>query len=133
MLIGVDLVKSAEVLEAAYDDAAGVTAEFNLNLLRRINRELDADLDVDAFRHRAVFDAETARVEMHLVSLREQTARIGGREVAFAEGESIHTENSHKYTPESFAKIAADAGLHAERVWTDADRLFSVQLLRVAS
>ena len=131
MLIGVDLVKSAEQLEAAYDDAAGVTAEFNVNLLRRINRELDADLDVDAFRHRAVFEAETSRVEMHLVSLREQKAVIGGRKVDFAEGESVHTENSHKYTPESFAGIASDAGLRVESIWTDADRLFSVQLLRV--
>ena len=100
LLLGADLVKDRATLEAAYDDAAGVTAAFNLNLLHRLNRELGADFDVSAFRHRAVWNAEEERVEMHLESTRAQRAHLGGREIRFRAGETIHTENSHKYRPE---------------------------------
>ena len=132
LLIGVDLRKSRAILEPAYDDAQGVTAEFNRNLLRRINRELGANFDLTAFDHRAFWNAAEGRVEMHLVSRREQAVRIGGRCIAFARGESIHTENSHKYELAGFAALARSAGFEVLRVWTDDARLFSVQLLRTA-
>jgi len=131
LLIGVDLVKPAAVLEAAYDDAEGVTAAFNLNLLHRMNRELGADFDPELFEHRAVWDEGQGRVEMHLVSREEQSVELGGESIDFAEGESICTEHSHKYTLEGFARMAAEAGLEIEQVWTDPARLFSVQLFRV--
>jgi len=130
LLIGVDLRKPREILEPAYDDAQGVTAEFNRNLLRRINRELGADFDLAAFDHRALWNEADGRVEMHLVSRRDQRVRIAGRSVGFARGESIHTESSHKYELEGFAALARSAGFEVERVWTDEARLFSVQLLR---
>ena len=129
LLFGADLVKGRAVLEAAYDDAAGVTAAFNLNLLHRLNRELGADFDVSAFRHRAVWNAEEERVEMHLESLRAQRARLAGREIRFAAGETIHTENSHKYRPERLEALAEAAGWKARAMWTDPGRLFSVWLL----
>ena len=129
LVIGVDLVKDRDVLEAAYDDAAGVTAAFNLNLLHRINRELDAAIDVEGFTHRAFFNARASRVEMHLVSRRAQSLRVAGRSFAFAEGESIHTENSHKYRPERLEALADAAGWRARTAWTDPGRLFSVWLL----
>ena len=132
MLVGLDLVKDAGVLEAAYDDAAGVTARFNKNLLVRMQDELDASVDPDAFTHRSVFNAEDSRVEMHLVSTREQTVRVGGRTFHFEAGETIHTENSHKFTDAMVADVAANAGLKVTHVWTDGDRLFSVQLLSLA-
>ena len=132
MIVGVDLVKAPAVLEAAYDDAEGVTGAFNRNVLARINRELGGDFDLDAFAHRAVFDAEASRVEMHLVSRAEQTVRIAGDAFAFATGETIHTENSYKYTVEGFRTLAGRAGWHWTTVWTDADRLFSVHALRRA-
>jgi dimethylhistidine N-methyltransferase len=128
-LVGVDLAKAPRVLERAYDDAAGVTAAFNLNLLARMNRELDADFDLRRFRHRAVWVAEASRIEMHLVSEAEQVAHLGGVEIRFARGESICTEHSHKYTPEGFARLARRAGLAVRRVWTDRDQRFSVQYL----
>ena len=131
LLIGVDLTKPRSVLEPAYDDARGVTAEFNRNLLRRANRELGADFDLAAFDHRAFWNASLGRVEMHLVSRRDQVVRIAGQAIPFAKGESIHTENSHKYELEGFAALAAAAGFTVERVWTDDAELFSVQLLRV--
>ena len=127
---GVDLVKDRAVLEAAYDDAAGVTAAFNLNLLRRIQRDLDADIDVESFRHRAFFNAEASRIEMHLVSRRAQTLRVAGRGFAFEAGESIHTENSYKYTLDGFRALAARAGWSPVEAWTDSDGLFSVHGLR---
>lgn len=130
LIVGVDLVKDVAVLEAAYDDAAGVTARFNLNVLARLNRELGADLDLSAFSHRAFFDRERSRIEMHLVSERRQTAHLGGRRIDFAAGETIHTENSYKYTPESFAALAGAAGWHVERSLTDPARLFAVFVLR---
>jgi uncharacterized SAM-dependent methyltransferase len=117
------------VLEAAYDDAAGVTAAFDLNLLRRLNREAGANFDLSGFRHRAVWNAELERVEMHLVSLRPQSVRLGGREIRFAAGETIHTESSHKYRPEGLAALAAAGGWRAAAMWTDPARLFSVWLL----
>ena len=130
LLIGVDLVKDEDVLVRAYDDAAGVTAAFNLNLLERINRELGADFDVDRFTHRAVWQPEPSRIEMHLESDVTQTVRVADAAIAFGAGETICTEHSHKYTPDSFADIASRAGLDVERVWTDDARLFSVQALR---
>ncbi|CAO4177166.1 L-histidine N(alpha)-methyltransferase [Methylorubrum aminovorans] len=130
LVLGVDLVKDRSGLEAAYDDAAGVTAAFNLNLLHRINRELDGEIDPDAFAHRAFFNEAASRIEMHLVSRRAQSVRVGGRGFAFAEGESIHTENSYKYTLDSFRALAARAGWASVEAWTDRDGLFSVHALR---
>jgi len=130
LLVGVDLVKPEPVLLAAYDDARGVTAEFNRNILARANRELGADFDLDGFAHRAVWNAELNRIEMHLESLRPQAVRVDGRVFRFAEGETIHTENSHKFTPDGFAGLAAKAGWRQDRVWTDAARLFAVVLLK---
>lgn len=130
LVIGVDLVKDRAVLEAAYDDAAGVTAAFNLNLITRINRELDGAISPDTFAHRAFFNAEASRIEMHLVSRRAQTVHVAGRSFAFAEGESIHTENSYKYTLDGFRALAARAGWASVEAWTDRDGLFSVHALR---
>lgn len=129
LLIGFDLHKDPEMLEAAYNDAAGVTAEFNRNLLVRINRELDGDFHPEQFRHHAFFNAEESRVEMHLVSRRDQTARVAGREFRFREGETIHTENSYKYSMAQFGEIARQAGLGARQSWFDRQRLFCVQFL----
>ncbi|MDH5590593.1 MAG: L-histidine N(alpha)-methyltransferase [Gemmatimonadota bacterium] len=129
VLVGFDLLKSVEVLLPAYDDAAGVTARFNLNLLARLNAELGADFDLCAFRHQAPFNEAASRMEMHLVSVRSQEVRVGGRTFAFGEGERLVTEYSYKYAPEAFAALAASAGLAARRSWTDAGGLFCVQLL----
>jgi dimethylhistidine N-methyltransferase len=131
LLIGVDLKKDPAVLNAAYNDAAGVTAAFNLNLLARMNRELGADFDVSAFRHRAFYNEAAGRVEMHLASSRDQTAHVGGHPIPFAAGETIHTENSYKYAPDEFEKLASRAGLRLVTLWTDPSRLFSVQLYEV--
>ena len=132
LLIGVDLQKDASLLHAAYDDAEGVTAEFNKNLLRRINRELDADFDLDRFEHEARYNAEEGRVEMHLVSTEAQQVTVAGVPIDFAEGETICTEYSCKYTLDGFADLAASAGLAVEQVWTDDDALFSIQYCTVA-
>lgn len=129
MLLGADLVKGQAVLEAAYDDAAGVTAAFDLNLLHRLNREAGADFDVAAFRHRAIWNPVLERVEMHLVSGRAQVVRLAGRSIRFAAGETIHTESSHKYRPERLAELAAAAGWRVVQRWTDPQALFSVWLL----
>ncbi|MEX0716580.1 MAG: L-histidine N(alpha)-methyltransferase [Planctomycetaceae bacterium] len=129
LLIGADLLKSREVLEAAYDDAQGVTAEFSLNLLARINRDLGGEFDIESFAHRATFVPEYGRVEIHLVSRVEQTVRVAGEEFEFAGGETIHTENSHKYTLAGFAELAARAGFAVDRVWMDPRERFSVQYL----
>ncbi|HEX8570005.1 MAG TPA: ergothioneine biosynthesis protein EgtB [Caulobacteraceae bacterium] len=130
MLVGADLVKDPAVLVAAYDDAQGVTAAFNRNLLVRINRELGADFDLDGFAHEARWNAAERRIEMHLRSLRPQAARVDGHVFHFEEGETIHTENSHKFTVEGFAEIAAEAGWRQDRVWTDPAGLFAVVLLK---
>lgn len=129
LLLGADLVKDRSVLEAAYDDAAGVTAAFNLNLLHRLNRELGADFDVGAFRHRALWNGEEERVEMHIVSRRAQRVRLAGREIRFQAGETIHTESSHKYRPERFSALAHAARWDVRETWMDPKRLFSVWLL----
>ena len=126
LLIGVDLIKDRARLDAAYNDAAGVTADFNLNLLERIRRELDTDLDPQRFRHLAFFNEEQARIEMHLVSTRDQTVRLEGRRFTFREGERLHTENSYKYSLESFRALAEDAGFSQVQVWTDPEGLFAV-------
>ena len=132
MLIGVDLKKAPEKVVPAYDDAAGVTAQFNLNLLQRLNRELGADFDLDGFTHRAVWDEAGSRIQMHLVSRREQTVTIRDHRFHFHPGEHILTEYSHKYSLEAFAEFAAANGFRVERVWTDPEQLFSVQYLSVA-
>jgi dimethylhistidine N-methyltransferase len=133
MLVGFDLRKDRTVLEAAYDDAAGVTAAFNLNLLVRINRELEGDFDLGRFRHRAIYDADLGRIEMYLVSTRSQRVTIGrlGLQVAFKAGETIHTENSYKYSLEEMDEVSKEAGLHAERSWQDAEGQFSLNLLHI--
>jgi L-histidine Nalpha-methyltransferase len=128
-LVGADLRKDPAILLPAYDDAAGVTAAFNRNLLVRLNREAGAEFVVSAFDHRAVWNDEESRIEMYLVSRHRQTARIAGREVHFAAGETIHTENSYKHTAERFIEIAARAGWRARDTWTDPERLFALYLL----
>lgn len=130
LLIGVDLKKDKAILEAAYDDPQGVTAAFNLNLLARINRELGADFDVRAFRHRAAYDEHKGRIEMHLESLRFQSVFIDSERFVFERGESIHTENSYKYSVEEFQALAAHAGFAPRRCWIDDRRLFSIHYLQ---
>jgi dimethylhistidine N-methyltransferase len=131
LLIGVDLKKEHAVLDAAYNDAGGVTAAFNLNVLQRINRELDGDFDLETFNHHAFYNSAHGRVEMHLVSDRKQSVRIGGHRFDFNVGDSIHTENSYKYTIEEFQRLAQQAGFTPCQAWTDSDALFSVHFLRV--
>lgn len=129
LLIGVDLRKDHRTLEAAYNDQAGVTAEFNLNILRRINQEMEADFDLSRFRHQAVFNDTESRIEMHLVSGASQIVHVGAERFSFREGEHIVTEYSYKYTLNSFAALASKAGYTVEQVWTDDRRWFSVQYL----
>lgn len=129
LLIGVDLVKDPAILHAAYNDAAGVTALFNKNILARANRELGTDFDLDAFAHYAPYNPVEQRVEMHLISLRDQTANIDGLAISFADGETIHTENSHKYTIGGFQALAGSAGFTPKAVWHDANNLFSLHWL----
>jgi L-histidine N-alpha-methyltransferase len=129
LVIGFDLVKDPAVLERAYDDSAGVTAEFNLNVLRRLNRELGADFDCQAFRHQAVWAPEASRIEMRLVSTVAQTVTIAGEAISFAANEPIITEHCHKYTPALFATQAAAAGWTARQTWTDPQEYFHVQYL----
>ncbi len=130
LLIGVDLKKPVGILHAAYNDAQGVTADFNLNLLRRIRRELDTDLDPESFEHYAFYNPTAGRVEMHLLSRIGQAIRVEGETFRFGAGEGIHTENSYKYSVDEFAALAARAGFRQQAVWQDADALFSVQLLQ---
>jgi len=129
LLIGVDLIKDRERLERAYNDAAGITAAFNMNLLSRINRELAGRFDPNRFRHEAFFNAEQSRVEMHLLSTCDQQVEVAGERFVFAEGETIHTECSHKYSIDGFHALAVRAGFEPEQVWTDAEQLFSVHCL----
>jgi dimethylhistidine N-methyltransferase len=133
LLLGVDLRKDAATLEAAYDDPCGVTAAFNRNLLVRINRELGGTFDVRAFRHRAVYATEPGRVEMHLISERAQRVAIArlGIEIAFAAGETIHTENCYKYSRAELDALAVAAGLRTERSWTDPEGRFLLTMLAV--
>lgn len=129
LLIGVDLIKDPALLHAAYNDTAGVTAAFNKNLLARANSELEADFNLAAFSHYAPYNPVAARIEMYLVSLEAQRVRIGGKTIEFSAGEAIHTENSHKYTVESFQALAARAGFFPTAVWCDAKSLFSLHWL----
>lgn len=131
LLIGVDLVKDTAILEAAYDDVGGITAAFNTNLLHRIDRELDANMNSSSFNHRAIFNRDQSRIEMHLVSDDQQTLQIADNEFSFEQGETIHTENSYKYTIESFSELAERAGFCLDKVWTDNDKLFSVNYFSV--
>jgi dimethylhistidine N-methyltransferase len=129
LIIGIDLIKDTTVLNAAYDDAAGVTAKFNLNLLTRINRELDADFDLGGFCHQAFYNIERHRIEMHLASRRRQRVSVAGRTIEFRAGETIHTENSYKFTVETFGALARGAGFTALAAWSDPQGYFSVQAL----
>ncbi|MFO1431427.1 MAG: L-histidine N(alpha)-methyltransferase [Candidatus Competibacteraceae bacterium] len=131
LLIGVDLKKDPRLLHAAYNDARGVTAEFNLNLLRRCRLELDTDLDPSHFAHQAFYNESQGRIEMHLLSRERQKIRIEDRVIEFEAGETIHTENSYKYDIEEFQTLARQAGYRPEYVWTDARQLFSVHYLHV--
>ncbi len=130
LLIGVDLRKSEDVLHAAYNDAQGITAAFNLNLLTRINRELAGNFDPAAFHHSAFFNPRDSRIEMHLISNAPQEVQVAGEAFRFSEGESIHTECSYKYSIEDFHALAARAGFEPVCVWTDEEQLFSVHGLR---
>ncbi len=132
LLVGVDLKKSAARLNLAYNDPEGVTAAFNKNLLVRMKKELGARIDMDAFAHRAFYNAERGRIEMHLRATRPTRIVLDGEFFEFDEGESIHTECSYKYSTTEFTSLAAMSGFSAEKTWCDADRLFSVHCLRVS-
>ncbi len=129
VLIGIDLDKDRDGLHAAYNDSRGVTAQFNLNILQRINRELGAGFNLNNFRHEAIFNADTSCIEMHLVSTRRQTVNVCKYSFEFEENEMILTEYSHKYTFGSFEIMAAEAGLNVKRSWTDPDNMFAVMYL----
>jgi len=126
LLLGVDLIKSPDVLHAAYNDAQAVTAAFNLNLLTRANRELGSDFDLSQFAHSAFYNAPLQRIEMHLLSLKAQTVHLNGRAYAFHEGETLHTEYSHKFTIAGVQQAAQSAGLQTTAVWTDPHHLFGL-------
>lgn len=130
MLVGADMKKDKAVLDAAYNDAAGLNAAFNLNLMHRIANELDSDLDPDNFEHVAFYNPDEGRVELYIRSKEAQTATIAGRRFSFGEGELVHTENSYKYAIPEFRALAARAGFRALATWTDADGRFSVHYLR---
>jgi len=127
LLVGADLIKSVEVLNAAYNDAEGVTAQFNLNLLTRINRELGGTFSLDTFEHHAFYNRERHRIEMHLASLKRQRVKVAGEAIDFRVGETIHTENSYKYSVESLAALARGVGWLPVRAWTDSQKYFSIQ------
>jgi dimethylhistidine N-methyltransferase len=126
LIVGVDLKKDLDTLLPAYNDAAGVTAAFNLNLLARINREIGEAFDLAAFRHEAIYNPRDGRIEMHLVSLRDQEVRIRGRRFRFRAGETIHTENSYKYSLDEFRALAGRAGFTSDKLWTDRRGLFAL-------
>jgi dimethylhistidine N-methyltransferase len=129
MIVGADLEKDERMLYEAYNDAAGVTARFNLNVLVRINRELGANFDLSAFTHRAIYNRERHRIEMHLISKRSQSVRMLGTSFAFRPGESIHTESSYKYSIDRFRALARGSGWKVRESWTDEARMFSVHAL----
>jgi dimethylhistidine N-methyltransferase len=129
LIVGVDLEKDESVLRAAYNDDAGVTARFNLNVLARINRELDGNFDLSGFAHRAIYNRERHRIEMHLISRRAQTVRVLGHAISFRAGETIHTESSYKYSAERFIALARGSGWMPRATWTDPDGMFSVHAL----
>lgn len=130
LLIGVDLQKDPDIIRRAYNDSAGVTAEFNLNMLRHLNREFDADFDLDAYEHSAEYNENEGRVELRLISEQDQEVTVGDATFWIDKDEAILTEYSHKYTLEGFAAMAEAAGFRVARVWMDAERLFSVQYLK---
>lgn len=130
LILGVDLKKDPQRLHDAYNDAAGVTAQFTLNLLRRMNRELEANLDLSAFAHEAFYNEAAGRIEIYFRSLRDQTVTVAGRRFTFVEGERVHTEYSYKYDEADIAELARRGGFSIARTWTDPDRLFSVAFLR---
>lgn len=130
LAIGIDLRKNPRLIEAAYDDSAGVTAAFNLNLLARINRELSGDIPLDAFEHRAIWNEDLGRIEMHLAATRDVRFHAAGAVFSLREGETIHTENSHKYTIEEARLLARASRWHPVRYWTDVRGLFSLHLWR---
>lgn len=132
LLVGFDVQKDVRTLERAYNDEQGVTARFNKNLLKRLNRELDANFRLEAFEHLAVYNAQDQRIEMLLVSRCDQTVRICGREFSFASGEAICTEHSYKFTPEGLANEAMGAGLRLVKTWQDPQQLFALQLFQVS-
>ena len=132
LIIGADLIKPVEVLNAAYNDAAGVTAKFNLNLLVRINRELGGTFKLDTFEHHAFYNRERHRIEMHLASLKRQKVKVAGESIDFRAGETIHTENSYKYSVESLGALARGAGWQQAGVWTDERAYFSIQAFTLA-
>lgn len=131
-LIGVDLAKDGALIEPAYNDAQGITAAFNRNMLIHINRRFGADFDPEAFAHHAFYNADEDRIEMHLKSLRAQTVRLDGQEIRFDKGESIHTESSYKYSDERFAALAEKGGFRLVKTWKDPEALFSVRYLERA-
>ena len=133
LIIGADLIKQAEVLNAAYNDAEGITARFNLNLLVRINRELGGTFKLDAFEHHAFYNRERHRVEMHLASLKRQKVKVAGETIEFRAGETIHTENSYKYSVESLGALARGAGWQPVGDWTDERQYFSIQAFTLAA
>jgi dimethylhistidine N-methyltransferase len=130
LILGVDLKKDSQRLHAAYNDAAGVTAQFTLNLLRRMNRELEANFDLSAFAHEAFYNEAAGRIEIYFCSLRDQTVTVAGRRFTFAEGERVHTEYSYKYDVAEIAELARRGGFSIAQTWTDPDRLFAVAFLR---
>ncbi len=132
LLIGVDLKKEHTVLNSAYNDAQGITAEFNLNLLKRINHELDGHFDINTFTHKAFYNPQMGRIEMHLASSNAQSVSVGVETIRFSTGETIHTENSYKYTINEFAGLAQIAGFELVTVWTDKDNLFSLHYYQVS-
>ncbi len=133
LLIGVDLKKDAKILHAAYNDSRGVTAQFNLNLLARINREMEGRFILDDFEHSAFYNETQGRIEMHLTSHRQQTVQVGAQRFGFARGETVHTENSYKYGLDEFQDLARRAGFRPVRAWSDSQGLFSVHYLNAES
>lgn len=133
MLIGVDLKKDPTILHTAYNDSQGLTAKFNLNILNNINRELDADFNLDNFYHYAPYNPTIGRIELHLISKKSQVVTVSGEKFTFKEGESIHSENSHKYSTEDFRELAQEAGFKLKKTWIDDKNLFSVNYLQLGS
>lgn len=131
LLVGMDLLKDLDVLEAAYNDAAGITAQFNLNLLKRLQKEANADIDPSLFEHRAFFNDKLGRIEMHLIAKDALQFKIGDEEFRLEKGESIHTESSYKYRPATFLKLCEDCGYEPVRFWTDPNEWFGVFLLKL--
>ena len=129
LIIGVDLIKKKSVLLKAYNDKKGITAKFNINLLKRINKELKGNFNIKSFKHTAIYNKNKNRIEMHLVSLKKQKIKIQDKYYKFKKGETIHTESSHKYSPKSFSNLANKSGWKVKKIWTDINRQFSVQYL----